>query len=547
MTFGQKVRLIISRTLLPLKEILFLSGVWLPPASHALDEPVAQFISMNEQYWPRCGASSGQRVLVEGHLSQYGPNYILRTAVAAKAIQERRNCDIEIVCNGYSHQWTLAKKIYDSFGIHNFLHLGSCFFFSNILFFCVSRCFAVFYTFRLRSPADILVLRFGPIKVGDLIYDDVIRESKQKTIEAIDGHVTLAVAKSFYFYLQYKRLFRRQRYSYYISTHTAYSEYGLLCRVALMNGVKVIETTDIQMAVYDHISDEQLPTYHDGIKRSVCSDLNDPHVELESLRQEAKQSLAQRLDSKIKQIDAQKAYIGKVYDKAELSQKLAIEQGHKIVFILAHIFADAPHLSSAMLHVDYYRWLTSTLNVCARSSGVRWVIKPHPSSEIYGESGLVEKLVIDVQSSNLSICPADLNTKSISTCADAIVTVHGTAGLEFACLGVPVVLAGRPFYSGFGFTTEPESVTDYERELLALKDISPLSESQVKKALEVYSIWDRQFDWNNPIITPDVLANVWGSGMARDLGRAFSLMTQNLRTTDPRRLKLWAFAQMVAN
>ena len=142
---------------------------------------------------------------------------------------------------------------------------------------------------------------------------------------------------------------------------------------------------------------------------------------------------------------------------------------------------------------------------------------------------------------------ADLNTKSISTCADAIVTVHGTAGLEFACLGVPVVLAGRPFYSGFGFTTEPESVTDYERELLALKDISPLSESQVKKALEVYSIWDRQFDWNNPIITPDVLANVWGSGMARDLGRAFSLMTQNLRTTDPRRLKLWAFAQMVAN
>jgi hypothetical protein len=173
------------------------------------------------------------------------------------------------------------------------------------------------------------------------------------------------------------------------------------------------------------------------------------------------------------------------------------------------------------------------------------VIKPHPSVSIYGEEGVVEKMVENLVSRNVSICPTDLNTRSLSDCADALVTVHGTAGLEFSCLGVPAVLAGSPFYSGFGFTIEPGSIAQYESTLLMLDKVTALRQDQVDRALEVYAIWDRQFDWNNPIITTDVLANVWGSGRPRNLEKAYQLITDNLRVSDPRKLKLWEFAQSV--
>ncbi|BAV33531.1 hypothetical protein SCL_1218 [Sulfuricaulis limicola] len=526
------------------KEALFLAKVWSPRTAHDVDESISEFIAANETRWPT-RESRRKGILIEGHLSQYGPNYLLRTAVAARAIHEKTGLDIDVVFNGYSHQWILARKVYRSFGINNWVHLGSYFFVPNFMFFIFSRLRAIGYALKLKSPEDILKIRFDGIKVGDLIYDDVIRDTKRKTIFRIDRDVIKAVAKSLFFYFQYRAFFRKRTYDYFISTHTAYSEYGLLCRVALMHGVKVIETSDIQMSFYDRISNDFLPTYHDGIKNSIQASINSRQAGLDKLCAEAKESLRQRLDSEIGQIDAKKAYCGRVYARAELGQTLGLGHGDKIVFILAHVFSDAPHLSSAMLHADYYQWLASTLNVCAKSTNVHWVVKPHPSSVIYGENGLVEKMTADVKSDNVHICPADLNTKSLSLCADALVTVHGTAGLEYSCLGIPVVLAGRPFYSGFGFTIEPGSIADYERCLLDIHNVGRLSDAQVKTALEVYAIWNQQFDWHNPIITSDVLANVWGSGVPRDLTKAYRLITENIRVTDPRKLKLWEFVQGV--
>lgn len=529
-----------------IRELQFRAGVWSPTESSEIDKSVSEFIATNKLYWPeRIGGKQG--ILIEGHLSQYGPTYLFRTALAARAIQEKTNLDIEVVFPGYSYQWVLAEKIYGSFGINKRVYLGSFSFITKLFLFSLSRILAVWHISRLSSPEDILKITFSSIKVGDLIYDDVIREreTRSKTIESINRDVKRCIVRSLFYYLQYKLLFKKRSYSYYISTHSAYSEYGLLCRVALMSGVKVIETTDIQMSFYDKISNNQLPTYHDGIRNSISTSLNGDHAKLDRLHVAASESLHLRLDSKINQIDAQKAYCGRVYTKAEFRQELGIKQEQKIVFVLAHVFADSPHLSSAMLHADYYQWLASTLDVCARSTDVSWIIKPHPSSFLYGEDGLVETMVANLEASNVFICPADLNTKSLSLCADALVTVHGTAGLEFSCLGIPVVLAGKPFYYGFGFTIEPSSREDYERQLLEIADIAPLTENQVKKALEVYAIWDEQFDWHNPIITSEVQANVWGSGVPRDLAKAYHLLAENLRVTDPRELKLWKFVQDV--
>ncbi len=527
------------------REALFSFNIWNPHTPATLNGSVAEFVKANSRYWT-AGKGDRRGILIEGHLSQYGPNYLLRTAVAAKAIQEKTNLDIEVVFNGLSYQWVVAKQVYESFHIRKFIYLGRLYLLSNPWRRVQSRIIAARIWRKLSGPQDILTIEFDGIRMGDLIYDDILKWTGSKTIERIDLEVARAIAKSYYFYLQYRTLFRQKRYGYYVSTHTQYSEYGILCRVALSQGVKVIETTDIQMSFYADIAKDNLPTYHDGIRSSIVRELGSPHVDLDGLRESAKASLQRRLSSQVKQLDVEKAYRGKSYTRAELGNTLKVGPGGKIAFVLAHIFADAPHLSSAMLHADYYQWLASTLRVCARARSMHWVVKPHPSVAIYNEEGVVEKMVEDLGAQNVSICPTDLNTRSLSDCTDAIVTVHGTAGLEFSCLGVPTVLAGSPFYSGFGFTIQPESIAEYESTLLELHKVTALPQEKIDRALEVYAIWDRQFDWNNPIITTDVLANVWGSGRPRDLEKAYQLITDNLRVSDPRKLKLWAFAQSVS-
>jgi len=526
------------------REALYACGLWTPSVPTTLNGSVTDFDNANAGYWGmRQEGKPG--ILVEGHLSQYGPNYLLRTAVAAKALQEKTGLDIDVAFNGLSFQWVVARTIYESFRIRNFIYLDRRGLLLNIARLVWGRVMAFAIAAKLQSPQDILELEYDGIRVGDLIYDDVLKLSGRRTIERIDGDVRLAIARSYYFYQQYRALFRRHRYAYYVSTHTAYSQYGLLCRVALSCGVKVIETTDIQMAFYSDIARDSLPTYHDGIRNSIVAELAAPQAPRDELRDSARAALQRRLASQVKQIDAAKAYRGQVYGRAELRQALGLKGEGRLAFVLAHVFSDAPHLSSGMLHADYYQWLVSTLRACASAERVQWVVKPHPSASLYGEDGMVEKMVADLRAANVVVCPRDLNTRSLAECADAIVTVHGTAGLEFACLGIPAVLAGQPFYRGFGFTVEPASVADYERELACLADVGRLTAEQMDRALEVYAIWDRQFDWNNPIITTEVLANVWGSGQPRDLERAYGLITHNLRACDPRKLKLWAFAQSV--
>jgi type II secretory pathway component PulJ len=110
-----------------------------------------------------------------------------------------------------------------------------------------------------------------------------------------------------------------------------------------------------------------------------------------------------------------------------------------------------------------------------------------------------------------------------------------------------VIIAGTPFYAGFGFVYEPKSITEYQELIYKAVDLPRLSRDQVRQALHVFEIWENIFDWNNPIITTELLASVWGSGVERDLGRAYRILTKNLSNTDPRQTKLWQFASRVEN
>ena len=79
-----------------------------------------------------------------------------------------------------------------------------------------------------------------------------------------------------------------------------------------------------------------------------------------------------------------------------------------------------------------------------------------------------------------------ISAESIRNIADVLVTIGGNAGGEFACVGIPSVIAGKTYYSGFDFTKEPRDYNEYEKQLRDIADIAPLTEKQTDTAKSVF-------------------------------------------------------------
>ena len=532
---------VVQFTLRPFIEFLYLRKLWFPTSETHKDEAL-KFATKNSEFWDNV-QSQGPKILVQGHLSEYGPNYLFRTGLAAKSIQNSfGGGEITVLFNGFSHQWELAILGYKSFFLNNWIFLGQHLFFQGPFIFAISTIKSIKEFFKLSSTSQIIDIRHGGIKVGDLIYDGIMKRGNFLTIERLNLSVFIGIFRSFYYYYQYKIFFENNKFDIYVACHSAYPEYGLLCRVALQKGLTVIETTNIHLVVYKDISDHNLPTYHQGISREITHRVKEHSDNAEQLRKLAKDKLENRLNGKLDQIDANAAYTGKIYSRTELLEKLNVTSSNKIGWIMAHIFVDSPHLSDRMVHDDYYVWLKATIESCSRSPEITWVVKPHPASTIYNENGLVDALVNDAKVQNIYLCPEDFNTKSLINCADIIVTSHGTVGLEYSCLGIPVIVAGTPFWSEFGFCYKPESQAQYHSLITGANLIGRLTQEEIDKALLVFAHWDRMFDWNNPVITGEVLGHVWGNedkDIRRDLGIAYNLLSENLTKHKPQDLILW--------
>ncbi|MBF0282758.1 MAG: hypothetical protein HQM07_09360, partial [Zetaproteobacteria bacterium] len=154
------------------------------------------------------------------------------------------------------------------------------------------------------------------------------------------------------------------------------------------------------------------------------------------------------------------------------------------VLIMAHVFSDVPHCHGFMIYDDYYTWLTETLNIIKHIKNVHWIIKAHPADGYYNpkkNAAADSALKIIKSSKNIFLAPKDALSSSFFKCVNGVVTVRGTAGLEFACQGLPILCTGTSVYSGKGFTIDATTTKMYKEQLKSFFH-TPLSKEQQRKA-----------------------------------------------------------------
>ncbi len=173
--------------------------------------------------------------------------------------------------------------------------------------------------------------------------------------------------------------------------------------------------------------------------------------------------------------------------KEPIESKNEKESARPKVVLFSHINWDGVCDYAPMVYETFNEWILDTLRAVATLEEADWVIKIHPAEEWEnpetGTKNLIEKHFgqlpkhIKVMSASESV-----NPRAVFDDADVGVTVFGSAGLELALLGKPVILAGRAHYSGLGFTLDSSTKEEYRVLLKSAARAKPLDSKQTERA-----------------------------------------------------------------
>lgn len=155
--------------------------------------------------------------------------------------------------------------------------------------------------------------------------------------------------------------------------------------------------------------------------------------------------------------------------------------------ILAHINWDCVSDYSPMAYDSFDEWMLDTLREISKVTEVNWLVKIHPAEAWDAPESGVQRLIerhFPALPSHIRVLPAEeeISPLDFYELVDGAVTVYGTAGLEMALLGKPIILAGEAHYGGKGFTHDGLDVESYRTLLRRVGSLGPPTEEQLRIA-----------------------------------------------------------------
>ena len=183
--------------------------------------------------------------------------------------------------------------------------------------------------------------------------------------------------------------------------------------------------------------------------------------------------------------------------REDLKKKLSINNDNPIWCLYTHLNWDDLFDYTDLLF-DFNEWVIETIKIFLNITDVNLLIKIHPyeyyDRQEYGVSRYVKERFHSLPE-HIGIIPpdSDVNPLTFLHLVDGCITMSGTSGIEFAILGKPVILAGKPYYGGLGFTYDAHSVEEYKALLRSTRNLGRLTEEETLLAKKyAYTLFIRQ-------------------------------------------------------
>ncbi len=310
----------------------------------------------------------------------------------------------------------------------------------------------------VSSGKSILKINIDGVVIGPHIYDYLLTKCGVSSIDQVSIKMRLLTMLELTYYLSAKKIIETTENPLVLLPDNAYRQGMIfeLCRHWSLECFAGLSMTEF--SIYHYKTREDYKNHCRTPSKKLLRSLIDD----ENFKNSAKDYLDSRTRGDGQQHDVIRAYSSQKKNISSMSLKESMNlSGEKpLVLVAAHIFRDAPHAYPDVLFDDYKDWLVQTCRALSKNKHVNFVVKEHPSADLYNEEGEIARMLGDIGLAN-HLLPSDINTSSLMNIVDVLVTCGGTAGMEFACFGVPPILAANPPYSKSGFTQNSETIEEY--------------------------------------------------------------------------------------
>ena len=260
-----------------------------------------------------------------------------------------------------------------------------------------------------------------------------------------------------------EKLIRSRSFKLVIISHSFNFDYGLIGWFALKAGIDVVLPFGLfGVTRMTHMkSPSDLTDFYD---RPKLEDINalDPSVASEMRSIGAKYLSARKAGraDDLASIYAYQRTSGRP-DRSVVCDRFGWDPEQPIIGFYASNWYDWPHQLGMTQFRDFLDWTKKTFEVATETKGVNWLFKPHPCEDWFGGVSLKDIMESFPKVGNVGIADKSWNNSSVMEAIDALVTYHGTAGIEFASMGKPVLLPDRGKYHDCGFARVAASRQHY--------------------------------------------------------------------------------------
>ncbi len=452
-----------------------------------LQRAMEGFLSVNAKHWQKIDADKDfsktrQWVLVEAIIEPLA--YIMTNIVIARPLMETYGLPGAGLLNKPNRK---IENLFKSYGINTFYYLSDR---KQGVFQSIKNAWkAVQLLGEVKNVDDFLNLKLNEISLGKVVYDNYLRSSGFGTLERVNCRAFEGLVTSIG-YLEYlENIFQAGNFPVLVQAERQFIPSGLVCQTALKHKTVIFSRgggpTTFTLCRFD-----ALDQYYNNTHRST-QELFD--YIYNNYRKEAVRGggehINRRFSGEPAHYDIPDAALAfkkgdERLTREEFCRRLSWDPQKPIVGIMANNLIDGVFTDNWELFRDYLTWFRETAKAIRNIDHVQWFIKPHPTDVLYKIRTSIkseyERLAGDCP--HIRFFPEGVSGSSIGDFADAILTVRGSAGIEYSCLGIPCVIAGESLYSGLGFTHEPKTQEEYFKILRNIDKLKRLTPEQVERA-----------------------------------------------------------------
>lgn len=343
---------------------------------------------------------------------------------------------------------------------------------------------------KTKSAADILTWRLPDEIDPAIIYDGILKRQRLASVDISHPNFPRLVFNAMASIERGRRILDKRKFDLLVLSHPFNFTVGTLGWQALARGIEAVLPFGLfgGLRFTRFLVPGDLVRFYDRPSRAEIDGL--PAARAEALASVGRDYIAGRLRGSAGDLASQYAFQrsrGQI-SRAQICEKFGWDPRKPIVGFYASNWYDWPHQLGMTQFRDFLDWTGASVQAANSNSNFNWLFKPHPAEEWFGGVGLADVFAKLNAAPHVALAEKGWNGASVMQSLDALVTYHGTAGVEFAAQGKPVLVPDRGKYDDCGFVLVAQNRSDY-LDLLSREWWRDIDLVEARRRAEIFAGW----------------------------------------------------------